>query len=88
MNQGPYRNPLRFVIPRPSYVGGHNQRGLSLIELVEMSYNLQSRTEYGVSDRAQIHPRAALAPARPDHAHDPKPRTRPAPCRAPSFGKG
>ena len=42
----------------------------------------------GVSDRAQIHPRAALAPARPDHAHDPKPHTRPAPCRAPSFGKG
>ena len=34
MNQGPYRNPLRFVIPRPSYVGGHNQRGLSLIELI------------------------------------------------------
>ena len=31
----------------------------------------------GVSDRAQIHPRAAFAPARPDHAHDPEPRARP-----------
>ena len=57
--------------------------GLPFIKLVEMSYNLQSRTEYGVSDRAQIHPRAALAPARPDHAHDPKPRTRPRPTVTP-----
>ena len=53
-----------------------------------MSYNLQSRTEYGVSDRAQIHPRAALAPARPDQAHDPNPRPRPALCATVPRGQG
>ncbi len=47
-----------------------------LIRLVEMKAGKAWRSDHGGLDRAQIHPRAALAPARPGHAHDLKPRGR------------